>query len=147
MKQQEKEQIYQEWLAGAWIADLARKYHHWQSTIEKVVTEQAAASCPAPVFKTWVEHAKSLEKEVARLRYVCIVNRAAMIAILHGKKAKKRWIENYGESCKALNAKARVLKTGKGGTTLVHVYDDDGIPLDVVPFRPEQDGTAMAEEG
>jgi CRP-like cAMP-binding protein len=145
MKQQEKEQIYQEWLAGAWIADLARKYHHWRSTIERVVTEQAAASCPASEFKTWVEHAKSLKQQVERLRLVCMVNRAAMIAILHGKKAKKRWCKDLTESCKALDAKARAL--GAGEATLVHVYDDYGIPLDVVPFRPEQAEAAMAEEG
>ena len=145
MKKQEKERIYQEWLAGAWISELARKYHHWRSTIEMVVAEQAAESLPATLWKRLLELAQSRGKEVERLRRVCAAHWFSTIGELDGEEAQRRWIEDYNESCAALNAKASAMKEGKTWTTPVWLYDDYGIPVDVVPFRPDQDETAPAE--
>ena len=50
----EAEQIYREWLGGAWIKDLARTHRHWQSTVERIVTEQAAVAEQRAV-QPWIE--------------------------------------------------------------------------------------------
>lgn len=42
--EQEKKRIYQDWLNGVRIEDLARKYHHWRCVIVMILREQARAS-------------------------------------------------------------------------------------------------------
>lgn len=54
-KKQEKKQIYQEWLDGAWIENLAHKYHHWRTTIVWILREQARAASHAKQEKHEIE--------------------------------------------------------------------------------------------
>ncbi len=75
-KEQEKKQIYQEWLGGASIKGLARKYHHWRYGIEDIVLEQARASVPASVHNQqvaeWQQATKCLRQELYHLMQACV---------------------------------------------------------------------------
>ena len=147
LKKQEKERIYQEWLDGAWIVDLARKYRHWRSTIEVVVTELARASVPAHVFQqqvtVWQQAAACLRQERSHLARACEVREYVERRDYDGEEAAKQWWEDYYDSHKALCGKLKAMRRTQPG--LVHFqYDLSGLAVDVVPFKPEPEEVPTA---
>ena len=73
--EQQKKQIYQDWLDGASIETLAPKYHRWRYGILDILLEQARASVPVSVHNQqvaeWQQATKCLRQELYHLMLAC----------------------------------------------------------------------------
>jgi hypothetical protein len=127
---EEREAIFQEWLDGEWLEGLARKYRHSRQTTEEVVTDEAKrwrdnARIWEQNLHACVEERNDLEKHTCAREYV----RRKM---LDGDEAADQWLRERDEGATALNAKAKRLP----GVPRF-IFDDKGLLVDVVPFKPE----------
>ncbi len=134
-KQKEKEEIYQAWLRGETVEQLARQYRHWRTTVECILREQVKASEARLVnlcLSTLAER-DDLKKAVFSTEY-------QLRRHFQGEAEADRFMYEWHETHNALCAKALRLP----GIPRF-IYDKQGLPLDVVPYQRQQSETQATE--
>jgi len=127
------EKIYQEWIDGTSLDELAKKYECECSIIEdlarKLATNHEAEVC---------NMAGALLQERNELQQKAHANFYSILLVTKGMTEADRWNENHEESKKAIHAKAKRI-TG----TPRFIYDDCGLLVDVAPLaKPETQPSA-----
>ena len=148
MNSQERQQhnalIFGEWLNGADIAALGRKYRHTRRTIEEIVRggsrqQIVNANQLAANSQKWQANAQQLDAlarvnaaQVTYLASVASTYRYFDIRKTQGKQAARAWRRNEREGRRALEAKLKVLAANNH--IPMTVFDQLGLLVDVVPM-------------
>lgn len=126
----EADAIYEAFLAGSTVAELARKYHHRRRTIETLVR------CMGRLAQVKVGQLQQTCQIVAderdRLFATAMHREFAFRSEQEGVEAAEGWLAQYRDGMKALFAKHKALPG-----IVRHVFDEKGLVVDVVGRKGE----------